>query len=209
MLMQVRVEWVTPRSAPMKVRVHAVEEFSRANGPGWRAVVWFQGCTLGCVGCFNPLTHPHAGGQLLDTADLAARMACLADRIEGVTVSGGEPFQQPEALVDLLARLAQTPLSRLVFSGYTLREIAEMPLGPAALRHIDVLIGGRYVAGRHLGLGLLGSANQQAHLLTSRYCLENLADTPAGEVVLHPNGTASVTGIAPPAGEPPGLSRRG
>ncbi len=182
----------------MQVRIHAVEEMSRANGPGWRAVVWFQGCTLGCPGCFNPHTHPHAGGDLVDTADLAGRLARLAGRIEGVTLSGGEPFQQAEALADLLARLAATPLSRLVFTGYTLSEVHALPHGPEALRHVDVLIAGRYVAGRHLGLGLLGSANQQAHLLTPRYSMEDLAEVQPGEVILHADGTVSVSGIAPP-----------
>ena len=43
----------------MRIRLHAFEPASRANGPGPRAAVWFQGCTLGCPGCFNPDTHPH------------------------------------------------------------------------------------------------------------------------------------------------------
>jgi anaerobic ribonucleoside-triphosphate reductase activating protein len=184
----------------VQVRIHAVEQMSRANGPGWRAVVWFQGCTLGCPGCFNPPTHPHAGGILLDTAELAEKLTRLAGRIEGVTISGGEPFQQAEALTDLLARLSATPLSRLVFTGYSLREVSELPHGQEALRHIDVLIAGRYVAGRHLGLGLLGSANQVVHLLTPRYTQEDLAEVPPGEVILHADGTVSVSGISPPWG---------
>lgn len=151
----------------MKVRVHAFEPASRANGPGLRAVVWFQGCSLGCPGCFNPATHDPGGGDECDTETLAAEILARAARIEGLSVSGGEPFQQPEALLDLLQRLAAASLSRLVFSGYTLAEIQALPLGPATLRHVDVLIAGRYHAAQRTGHGLLGSANQQIHLLTA------------------------------------------
>ena len=50
--------------------IHAIEPRSRANGPGVRFVVWLQGCTLGCPGCFNPSTHAAAGGRELDLASL-------------------------------------------------------------------------------------------------------------------------------------------
>jgi anaerobic ribonucleoside-triphosphate reductase activating protein len=101
----------------MKFRLHALEPFSRANGPGLRAVVWFQGCTLGCPGCFNLATHDSQAGRHADTESLAAEILALGTRIEGISISGGEPFQQPEALLDLLSRLTNSHLSRLVFSG--------------------------------------------------------------------------------------------
>ncbi len=69
-------------------RVHAVEPRSRANGPGERFVVWLQGCTLGCAGCFNPLTHDAAGGSAIAIDELVARMAATRG-IEGLTLSGG------------------------------------------------------------------------------------------------------------------------
>ena len=72
-----------------------------------------------------------------------------------------------------------------------------MPLGPSILRHIDVLIAGRYVASQHLGHGLLGSANQQIHLLTGRYTLPQLINVPLREVILHGDGTVTATGISP------------
>jgi anaerobic ribonucleoside-triphosphate reductase activating protein len=181
----------------MKFRLHAFEPVSRANGPGLRAVVWFHGCTLGCPGCFNPGTHDPKGGYDSDTEILAAEISTLATRIEGISISGGEPFQQPEALLDMLGRLTDPHLSRLVFTGYSLPEIDRFPLGPAILRHIDVLIAGRYVASRHLGHSLLGSANQQIHLLTDRYMLSQLMGVPCREVILHSDGTMTATGVSP------------
>jgi anaerobic ribonucleoside-triphosphate reductase activating protein len=181
----------------MEVRLHAVEFASRANGPGLRAAVWFQGCTLGCPGCFNPDTHDVQSGYLTDTALLAEELLARRSRIEGVTISGGEPFQQPEALLDLLRRLDGSGLSCLVFSGYSRCDLQLLRLGQAILRYVDVLIAGRYVAARHLGHGLVGSTNQRIHLLTRRYTLRDFDAVPRCEVILHADGTISASGIQP------------
>ena len=181
----------------MQIRVHAVEYASRSNGPGLRGVVWVQGCTLGCPGCFNPDTHASNAGSLFETANLVENfIACSAD-IEGVSISGGEPFQQPAALLDVLERLAETPLSRLVFTGYTLGEINSQPLGPLILPFIDVLIAGRYVASQPGHVALLGSANQKIHRLSDRYTLEDIQRTPPRELILHPDGIITSSGIDP------------
>lgn len=181
----------------MKFRLHAFEPFSRANGPGLRAVVWFQGCTLGCPGCFNPATHDPHGGYESDTAWLAAEIPALAPPIDGISISGGEPFQQPDALLALLTRLAGSGLSRLVFTGYTLDEIHRCRLGPEILQHLDVLIAGRYDAAQRVAKGLLGSSNQQIHLLTGRHNLAQLATAPSRELILHRDGTVTNSGIHP------------
>lgn len=181
----------------MMVRVHAFEPGSRANGPGLRAVVWFQGCTLGCPGCFNPATHDPAGGYEAESVTLAADILALRPGIEGLTVSGGEPFQQPDALLELLARLDGSALGRLVFSGYDLREIEAMPLGPAILSHVDALIAGRYVAARRLARGLLGSANQAIHFLSGRYGVSDFAGVPGREAIIHRDGSITLSGIDP------------
>jgi len=183
----------------VNLRLHAFEPASRANGPGLRAVVWFQGCTLGCPSCFNPATHDPTAGTERDTADLAQVILAQKERIEGVTVSGGEPFQQPAALLDLLQRVSATGLSRLVFTGYTLAEAQHQSLGPEILRHVDVLIAGRYVESRRLGHELLSSTNQQIHLLTGRHTAAEFAHIPRSELILHADGSITLTGIGPDA----------
>lgn len=76
----------------MTLRLHAFLPRSRANGPGWRSVVWVQGCSLGCPGCFNPQTHNREEvGEAVEVAEVMQRI--LAAGTEGVTVSGGEPLQ--------------------------------------------------------------------------------------------------------------------
>lgn len=186
------------------IDLHAFEPRSRANGPGTRAVLWFQGCSLGCAGCFNPGTHAPGstgapgGGQRLTVDDALARILDQGTAIEGVTLSGGEPLQQPEAALALVRALrARTGLSILIFSGYTIDEIRVMPHGPDILAHLDVLVDGRYQAPARLGRGLRGSANQRIHLLTDRYTADQVEATPEAEIRIDAQGRIVLTGVNP------------
>jgi anaerobic ribonucleoside-triphosphate reductase activating protein len=181
----------------MRLRLHAFEPASRSNGPGLRAVLWLQGCTIGCPGCFNPETHSTSAGEWLETESVFPKIQLNRDSIEGVSISGGEPFQQPEALLDLVQRFAGSNLSVLVFSGYTLEAIRRLPLGEQILGYVDALVAGPYVQSAHSGRALLGSANQSIHLLTSRYRHSDFQDVPAREVILHRDGTITLSGISP------------
>ena len=179
----------------MIARVHATEARSRANGPGVRFVVWLQGCTLGCPGCFNPLTHDASAGREVAVSVLAAELA--ASGASGLTLSGGEPMQQSAASLALLEAARALGLSTLMFSGYALAELQALPRGPDVLAHLDVLIDGRYVAGERLGAGLRGSANQRVHLLTPRHTLAEIEATPEAEVLISPTGEVVLTGVNP------------
>ncbi|MEP6866339.1 MAG: 4Fe-4S single cluster domain-containing protein [Deltaproteobacteria bacterium] len=176
------------------MKLHAVEPRSRANGPGARFVVWFQGCTLGCPGCFNPTTH--GDGPQFDVASVITQLRA-AREIEGLSLSGGEPFQQPEAALVLLEAARALGLSTLAFSGYTIDEIRAQPLGEAVLAQLDVLIDGRYVAGDRLATGLRGSANQRIQLLTARYSLVDVEATPVAEIRIAKTGEVVLTGVNP------------
>ena len=181
------------------LRVHAIEERSRANGPGARFVVWVQGCTLGCAGCFNPGTHDAAAGRDVAVAEIAERLAAVArgGGIEGLTLSGGEPLQQAAGAAALLAEARELGLSTLAFSGYTIEEIRELPGGREVLAQLDVLVDGRYVAGDRMGAGLRGSANQRIHLLTERYTLAQVEATPVAEIRIARGGEVVLTGVNP------------
>jgi anaerobic ribonucleoside-triphosphate reductase activating protein len=176
------------------IRVHAIEPRSRANGPGARFVVWLQGCTLGCPGCFNPTTHDARGGNERSIESIAAEIP--AD-VEGLTLSGGEPLQQAEAAAELLELARTRGLSTLAFSGYTLDEIRTLPGGPDVLARLDVLIDGRYVAGDRLATGLRGSANQRIRLLSDRYTLAEVEATPVAEIRIGKTGEVVLTGVNP------------
>jgi len=180
-----------------EVRIHAFEPRSRANGPGARFVVWFQGCTLGCPGCFNPATHDPAAGRGMPLDALIGELTRARPGIEGLSLSGGEPLQQPAAARALLDAARALGLSTLAFSGYTLDEIRGLAGGPELLARLDVLIDGRYVARDRLATGLRGSANQRIQLLTGRYALADVEATPVAEIRIGPTGDVVLTGVDP------------
>jgi len=102
--------------------LHAFIPASRANGPGLRSVVFFQGCSLACPGCFNPESHPFTGADV--TVPAVAERVLQARKeygVEGVTFSGGEPMQQAPALLELIRTLHQQlpSFSFGMFSGYS------------------------------------------------------------------------------------------
>ena len=161
-------------------------------------MLWVQGCTLGCAGCFNPQTHTIQGGEWLGVDELFAKILALGDSIEGVTISGGEPLQQADALQPLLQRIrGETRLSTLLFTGFTWEEIGRLPQASALLECIDVVLAGRYDAAQRLAHGLLGSANKTVHLLSSRYTMEDLANTPEAEAIITQQGEILLSGINP------------
>ena len=180
----------------MKLRLHAIEPRSRANGPGARFVVWLQGCSLGCPGCFNPTTHATEGGQLVELESIVEQLR-VARGIEGLSLSGGEPMQQAEGAAALLDAARSLGLSTLAFSGYTIEEARALPGGPEVLARLDVLIDGRYVSGQRLATGLRGSANQRIQLLTSRYTLADVEATPVAEIRISRDGEVVLTGVNP------------
>jgi anaerobic ribonucleoside-triphosphate reductase activating protein len=181
-----------------RLRLHHFLPASRANGPGNRAVIWVQGCSLGCPGCFNPATHPPRGGQVVAVDDLFQRLLALEQTIEGLTISGGEPLQQPAPLLALLQRVRQeSRLSVLLFTGFTWPEVQRRPAAMALLAGVDVLLAGRYEAARRLARNLRGSANKTVHFLTGRYSPEDLQAVPPAEVIIAPDGQVVITGIDP------------
>ena len=176
-------------------------------------MIWVQGCSLGCPGCFNPKTHPSGGsgwgsrglaqpkgdsGELTSVDDLFLRITHLGNTIEGVSVSGGEPLQQYYAILTLLQRVRQeTQLSILMFTGYTWEEVQQMPDSRTLLKNVDVLIAGRYDAAQRLMHNLRGSANQTIHFLTNRYSTADLQTIPSAEVIITPDGEVMVSGVDP------------
>jgi anaerobic ribonucleoside-triphosphate reductase activating protein len=113
-------------------------------------------------------------------------------------LSGGEPFQQPQAALALVSAVrAGTGLSILIFSGYSIEEIRALPQGRAILTHIDVLVDGRYQAPERLGRGLRGSVNQRIHLLSDRYRVGDVEATPEAEIRIDARGQVVLTGVDP------------
>jgi len=180
------------------LHVHHFLPYSYANGPGARAVFWLQGCSLGCPGCFNPGMHPFNGGELISVEQALQRILTVQEPIEGITISGGEPLQQRQALLAFLKEVRErTDLSVLLFSGFTWDEIQRFPQAAELAAYVDVLISGRYIESQHLAHGLLGSTNKCLHFLTDRYALQDLQSVPEAEIIVTETGEILMSGIDP------------
>lgn len=153
--------------------IAAVKPRCRVLGPGERFVIWVQGCPFSCPGCVAESMRSFDAGKVVSVAELEAAIL-RTEGIEGITVSGGEPFLQAEELADLFGRIRrQKDLGIIVYTGFYYErlkglasehgEIAEM------LSHIDLLIDGPYEEQNNLNYGLKGSVNQRALAFTERY----------------------------------------
>lgn len=142
-----------------------------ALGPGRRVVLWMAGCGKKCEGCISPEMQDQGAGTPVPAQTMAKRLIELDPTLDGITLSGGEPFDQAAALVEVLrvVRLQRPMWSVLAYSGYTLDEICGNMTGRAELLNMaDILIDGRYRREIAPTRPLAGSGNQVIHYLTSR-----------------------------------------
>ena len=133
-------------------------------GPGRRVGIWLQGCSIRCPGCISADTWA-AGRDHMTIADLVETIAPWLDQADGITISGGEPFDQPMALRALLIAVRERiPANVLVYSGYPF-EVLDVHL-QAMSGLIDALISDPYDHTAPQTLRLRGSDNQRLHCLT-------------------------------------------
>lgn len=178
---------------------HVILPVSCANGPGARAVIWVQGCSKRCPGCSNPSTHSHEPRILVEPQQLVDSILTIPD-IEGITVTGGEPFEQPVAVGYLCQAVRKGGLSVMVFTGWTYEDICQS--GNQAVRdllnQIDILVDGSFVQ-ELAGKKLLwrGSSNQQIRFLTDRYIPDTLQtdNPPRVEALLASGSSVQITGF--------------
>ena len=145
---------------------------TEVEGPGLRAAIWLQGCTLDCPGCCNPDLLPEglvAGGQTIAPGRLAAEIAELG--VQGVTLLGGEPLQQARPLRAFLEALrARADLGVWLFTGYTEKAVRRDPARAAVVALCDLWIAGPYLREQAPDpRRWIGSRNQTIHFETDRY----------------------------------------
>lgn len=145
------------------MRVANVVADSIVDGPGLRLTVFVQGCPHHCPGCHNPETHDPAGGTERPVEVLQALLTANP-LVEGLTLSGGEPFQQAEACGALAAFAHQQGLNVWTYTGYRYEELAAAgrPDWDALLRETDVLVDGPFLESlKSYGALFRGSTNQR------------------------------------------------
>ena len=143
------------------LRVAGVIEESIVDGPGIRFVLFLQGCRLHCPGCQNPQTWDFDGGTLVPAEEVLDRIKANP-LVHGVTFSGGEPFEQAEALLPLAEALKALGYHLMAFSGYTLEQLLLKADSRSLLEKLDLLVDGPFVeAEKSLELRFRGSRNQR------------------------------------------------
>jgi len=147
-----------------KIRLSGpLEHDNIVNGYGLRAVLWTQGCWRHCPGCQNPETWDFEAGKLVDIEEIKKKLASFPGQA-GITFCGGEPFEQPEACLEI-AKFCREELGWNIwsFTGYTYEEIKK--IGGAKwefLKHLDALIDGPFILKeRDLTCKFRGSRNQR------------------------------------------------
>ncbi len=167
---------------------------SRVNGPGLRFVLWTQGCSKGCKNCFNPETWSFEKYKLLTPLEIFELIKNSS--VSGVTITGGDPLEQPEELLELLILLESLNLSKgiILFTGFTIDEINKDFLLRKSLGYIDVLIDGRFEKDQRISSSLRGSENQNIIYFSSKIKEEELNIDQEVEVCLE-GDKISVTGF--------------
>jgi anaerobic ribonucleoside-triphosphate reductase activating protein len=189
---------------------------SSVNGPGRRAVVWFQGCTLKCRGCWNGAAHSFDLPDNESPRSLAVWILAQSE-IEGVTFSGGEPMQQAGELLATINEIKRhnPQLTFGMFTGYNQTELEHgrftFRLGETASwvndpseaarywrdirAHLDFAVAGRFQESKLTTTNSMrSSSNQQLHLFSNRY-VESDFPRQSVEVRIRPGGLTTITGF--------------
>jgi anaerobic ribonucleoside-triphosphate reductase activating protein len=147
------------------------------NGPGWRITLWTQGCVHRCtVDCLNPHYLDPAAGYAFAVEEIVARIQAEAQRgfepLEGLTLLGGEPLEQPEACAELLRAVQALGLSTMVYTGFRYEGLQKKahPAIEQCLQATDILVDGPFLASAYdAHLAWRGSRNQRLLCLSARY----------------------------------------
>lgn len=145
----------------MMIRIAGIVQESIVDGPGFRLAVFTQGCPHHCPGCHNPKTHSFTGGTLVDIETIVALMN--NPLLDGITLTGGDPFCQPESCTMLAKAAHARGLNVWAYTGWTLDEILNLiDSARRLLGEVDVLVDGPYLESqRTLDAPFRGSRNQR------------------------------------------------
>lgn len=153
----------------MKIRLAGEIKDSIVNGDGIRYVLFSQGCNHNCPGCFNPETHSFDGGEVFDTKDIIEKIN-NDFIIDGVTFSGGDPFEQPLPFIEIAKSIDRERLDIWCYTGYTLDEILKSgdKNKQKLLNNIDVLVDGKFDINNITNIAYKGSNNQNIIRMTCK-----------------------------------------
>lgn len=153
------------------MRIHKIIPVTKAEGPGNRFAVWVQGCPHRCEGCFAKSTWDCGGGYNFELSEIISAYKKVSDKVEGVTLLGGEPFEQAQELSELAAIIKEEGKNLITFTGYTYNQIIESADKHkiSLIKNTDILIDGKFEKTMlDFSRPLIGSSNQNILFLTDK-----------------------------------------
>ena len=144
------------------IQINDIEWDSITDGEGMRYTVFVQGCPHHCKGCQNPQTHSFEGGKTVKVDSILYDIWYFKDWIDGITLSGGEPFCQPEQCAEIAVEAHNLGLDVWCYTGYLFEDLCKNERFKKLLDNIDILVDGPYIESeKSLDLYFKGSANQR------------------------------------------------
>ena len=137
------------------MRISGVLTCSLVNGEGVRYVIFTQGCAHACKSCQNPDTWDFKGGTEIDVSELAMDIWHRRKHLDGITLSGGDPFYQQDECCRLLQMLPG--MNVWIYTGFNYEDICDTDLAKMA----DVIVDGPFVEGLRCEGEYFGSSNQR------------------------------------------------
>lgn len=177
------------------LRIAGIVKGTEVNGPGRRNMLHLQGCSIRCPGCFNPQTWDQELGESWSVDRLVQEL--VEDGPDGITISGGEPMEQAQELIELLRSLRnlRPKCSILMYTGYTAQQLDRKVWWGCVKELVDVVVSGPYMRDRHVtGQGLISSSNQQI-LLLGRHTIREIWPIAQVEAIIQEDGTILLTGF--------------
>lgn len=153
------------------VRIADIITESIVDGEGYRMAIFFQGCKHGCKGCHNPQTWDFNGGEELSTSDILSKYNY--DIMDGVTLTGGDPFYQAKEILDIVKTLKDNNVNIWAYTGFIFDEFLNYINNDKCdesingdmielLKYIDVVVDGPFILEkRSLDILYRGSTNQR------------------------------------------------
>ena len=176
------------------MQISYIAPISMANGPGRRYTLWVQGCSIRCLGCMNVDTWDPAGGYDISVDDLVKDIQGIKN-LDGVTITGGEPFDQFEPVFELCSKLFGV-YSIFLTSGYTLKQIHQKKI-TKIMDVLDIVCLGPFEKDKICKNKWKGSENQEIIYLTDMGVKQSFMPVVSKEVIIGKTGSILTTGFHP------------